>query len=379
MNSDDIRTMLFEPRRASRSGGIRDYSMNPALVYWEMTRACSLACRHCRAEAVSTPHEWELSHVESKNLLLQIAGFNKPLPHLILTGGDPLQRSDLYDLIDEAKRLQLTVSITPSATPSLAPDVLAKLKEHKIESLGLSLDGSSAARHEEIRGVDGCFDRTIRAARAASDLGLPIQVNTLVSQETVDDLPQIYEVLKTFQIMRWSLFFLISVGRGKMLQPLTPGQGEECMNWVFDLSEAAPFQIKTTEAPSFRRVALNRMKTAGRPSQEIEQSSVYRGFGIRDGHGIAFVSSQGYIYPSGFLPLIAGNVRTDHLVDIYRHSTLFCALHSSNQFKGRCGRCEYGGICGGSRARAFALTGDPLASDPFCPYEPQHELEYIPL
>ena len=379
MTSDDIRTMLFEPRPASRSCGIRDYSMNPALVYWEMTRACSLACRHCRAEAVSTPLEWELSHVESKNLLLQIAGFNKPLPHLILTGGDPLQRSDLYDLIDEARRLQLTVSITPSATPSLAPDVLAKLKEHKIESLGLSLDGSSAARHEAIRGVDGCFDWTISAARAASELGLPIQVNTLVSQETVDDLPQIYEVLKTFQIMRWSLFFLISVGRGKMLQPLTPGQGEECMNWVFDLSESAPFQIKTTEAPSFRRVALNRMKKVGRPSHEIEQSSVYRGFGIRDGHGIVFVSSQGYIYPSGFLPLIAGNVRSDHLVDIYRHSTLFCALHSSAQFKGKCGRCEYGGICGGSRARAFALTGDPLASDPFCPYEPQHELEYIHL
>ena len=190
--------MLFERRRVGHSGGVRDYSMNPALVYWEMTRACSLACRHCRAEAVSTPHEWELSHAESKSLLLQIAGFNKPLPHLILTGGDPLQRRDLYELIDEARRLQLTVSITPSATPSLTPDVLAKLKDHKIESIGLSLDGSSAARHEAIRGVDGCFDRTICAARAASDLGIPIQINTLVSQETTDDLPQIYELLKTF-------------------------------------------------------------------------------------------------------------------------------------------------------------------------------------
>jgi AdoMet-dependent heme synthase len=377
--SDDIRTMLFEPRRASRSCGIRDYSMNPALVYWEMTRACSLACRHCRAEAVSTPHERELSHIESKSLLLQIAGFNKPLPHLILTGGDPLERSDLYDLIEEARRLQLTVSITPSATANLTPNVLAKLKEHKIESIGLSLDGSNAARHEAIRGVDGCFDRTISAGRAASDLGIPIQVNTLVSQETADDLPQIYELLKTFQIMRWSLFFLISVGRGKMLEPLTPGQGEECMNWVFDLSEAAPFQIKTTEAPSFRRVALNRTKEDGRLSHEIKQSPVYGGFGIRDGNGIVFVSSQGYIYPSGFLPLIAGNVRTDHLVDIYRHSRLFCVLHSSAQFKGKCGRCEYGEICGGSRARAFALTDDPLASDPFCPYEPQHEPEYTPL
>jgi radical SAM protein len=368
--SDDSRTVLSEPHRAD-GGSMRDYSTNPALVYWEMTRACSLACRHCRAEAVSTPHEWELSHTESKSLLLQIAGFNKPLPHLILTGGDPLQRGDLYDLIDEAKRLQLMVSITPSATPSLTPDVLAKLKDHKIESIGLSLDGSNAARHEAIRGVDGCFDRTLGAARAANDLGLPIQINTLVSQETVDDLPRIYELLKTFQIMRWSLFFLISVGRGKMLQPLTPGQGEECMNRVFELSETAPFQIKTTEAPSFRRLALKRMQKAGRASSEIEQTPIYRGFGIRDGHGIVFVSNQGFIYPSGFLPLTAGNVRSDHLVDVYRHSPLFCALHSSAQFSGKCGRCEYGAICGGSRARAFALTGDPLASDPFCPYEPK--------
>jgi radical SAM protein len=355
---------------------MRDYSMNPAIVYWEMTRACSLACRHCRAEAISTPDPSELTHAESKSLLLQIAGFHRPLPHLILTGGDALQRADLYELIDEARRLGLMVSITPSATPSLTPAVLAKLKDHQIESIGLSLDGSDAARHDAIRGVAGCFDRTILAAQAAAELGLPIQINTLVSQETIDDLPRIYELLTSLKIMRWSLFFLISVGRGAMLQPLSADQGEECMNWVFDLTENAPFQIKTTEAPSYRRVALNRMKQAGRTASEIEQTSVYRGFGIRDGHGIVFVSNQGYICPSGFLPLIAGNVRHDHLVDVYRHSTLFSALHSPARFKGKCGRCEYGGICGGSRARAFAqsadpLAGDPLASDPFCPYEPQ--------
>ena len=267
MASGDIGPRFLSSAAAALKLAFATTPRTPRLVYWEMTRACSLACRHCRAEAVSTPHEWELSHAESKSLLLQIAGFNNPLPHLILTGGDPLQRGDLYELIDEAKRLQLMVSITPSATPNLTPAVLAKLKAHKIESIGLSLDGSTATRHEAIRGVDGCFDRTICAARAASDLGLPVQINTLVSQETTDDLPRIYELLKTFPIMRWSLFFLISVGRGKILQPLTPCQGEECMNWVFDLSQVAPFQIKTTEAPSFRRVALNRMKKAGKASR----------------------------------------------------------------------------------------------------------------
>jgi radical SAM protein len=350
----------------------RDYSSNPALVYWEMTRACSLACRHCRAEAISMPHEWELTFAESKSLLLQIAGFQRPLPHLILTGGDPLERADLYDIIDEARSLQLRVSITPSATPNLTTDVIEKLKDHEIEGMGLSLDGSNAARHEAVRGVEGCFERTIDAIRAASSLGLPIQINTLVSQDTLDDLPQIYELLKTLPIACWSLFFLISVGRGKVLQPLAPDEGEKCLNWIYDLSQVAPFQIKTTEAPSYRRVALARMIKEGRSAQEIKENSVRRGFEIRDGHGVVFISNQGNIYPAGFLPLNAGNVRHDHLVDVYRHSPLFRALHSPSEFRGKCGRCEYGVICGGSRARAFAFTGDPLASDPLCSYQPIH-------
>jgi len=370
MISTDIRTMVSTPREHGHSGGVRDYSKNPILVYWELTRACSLACRHCRAEAMAMPDEHELTHGESMTLLSQIAEFKEPLPHLILTGGDPLERTDIYDLIDEARRLGLTVSITPSVTPGLTFEVLEKLKAHGIDSLGLSLDGSCATRHEVVRGVRGCFDWTVRAAQNAAALGLPIQINTLVAQETLDDLPRIYELLKTLKIMRWSLFFLISVGRGKMLQPVTPEQGEQCMRWIFDLSEEAPFQIKTTEAPSYRRVALSQMKKAGKTGQEIERTSVYRGFGIRDGNGIMFVSNDGMIYPAGFLPLTAGNVRRDHLVDIYRHSPFFRALHTPNEFRGKCGVCEYRALCGGSRARAFAVTGDPLASDPFCPYEP---------
>jgi radical SAM protein len=369
--ASDVRFMAGAGASAQDTyAGKHDYSMNPALVYWEMTRACSLACRHCRAEALASPQEWELTFSEGKALLLQIAGFNRPLPHLVLTGGDPLERGDLYDLIDDARRLQLTVSITPSATPRLTSTVLLKLKEHEIGSIGLSLDGSNALRHEAVRGVEGCFDRTISAIRAAGNLGLPIQINTLVSQETVDDLPQIYELLKTLPITCWSLFSLISVGRGKLLQPLAPGQGEKYLNWVFDLSQGAPFRIKTTEAPSYRRVALDRMKSDGRTAEEIKQSSVCRGFEIRDGHGVVFISNQGNIYPAGFLPLQAGNVRRDHLVDIYRHSPLFCALHTPSEFHGKCGRCEYAEICGGSRSRAFALSGDPLSSDPLCPYEP---------
>jgi AdoMet-dependent heme synthase len=373
MPTTDIRTLhapshahSYPHPHARRTGAAYDYSRNPMLVYWEMTQACALACRHCRAEAVATAQPGELSHDESKKLLRQIASFDKPLPHLILTGGDPLQRADLFDLIDDARQLGLTVSITPSATENLTFNAIAKLKEHGVESLGLSLDGSSAARHEAVRGVAGCFDATLRAARYTAALGIPIQINTLVSEETIDDLPAIYELLKTFTVMRWSLFFLIEVGRGKVLQPISPERGEELMNWVYDVAQVAPFIIKTTEAPSYRRIALDQMRREGMAAVEIKRTSVYRGFGIRDGHGIVFVSSQGDIYPAGFLPLAAGNVRTDSLVSVYRDAPIFRALHAPDQFKGRCGRCEYRMLCGGSRARAFAATGDPLASDPFC-------------
>jgi AdoMet-dependent heme synthase len=349
----------------------RDFSRNPMLVYWEMTQACGLACKHCRAEAMATPHPLELTTTESKSFLKQLLGFGDPLPHLILTGGDPLRRSDIYSLIDYACELGLEVSITPSATPELTNDAISKLKEHGIQSLGLSLDGSCAARHDAIRGIAGTFDRTIEAARHAGAIGIPIQVNTLVSEETADDLPAIYELLRAnFPVMRWSLFFLISVGRGKALNEVSPEQGERIMDWVLDLVPNAPFAVKTTEAPSYRRIAVKKMRAAGMAAPEMKGTSVYKGFQIRDGHGIVFVSNLGDIYPSGFLPLRCGNVRKDSLVDVYRDSETFRGLHSPDQFHGKCGMCEYSHICGGSRARAFAYTGDAMGSDPFCPYQP---------
>ena len=360
--------VIPQPPSATMNSKRYDFTRNPMLVYWEMTQACMLACRHCRAEAMPSPHPLELTPIESMGLLCQIAAFGDPLPHLILTGGDPLGRKDLFRVIDDARALGLQVSITPSATPALTAEALNRLQSHGIQSLGLSLDGSSAARHDAVRAVPGCFDRTIDVAREAGRLGLPIQINTLVAQETADDLPAIYELLKTFPVMRWSLFFLISVGRGKALQEVSPARGEEIMNWVLDLVPDAPFAVKTTEAPSYRRLALNHMHASGRTASEIKSSSVYNGFQIRDGHGIVFVSNQGDIYPSGFLPLRCGNVRTGSLVEVYRQAPLFQALHSPEVFRGRCGECEFSHICGGSRARAFAHTGDALESDPLCLY-----------
>lgn len=348
----------------------RDYAKTPLNVYWEMTQACALACRHCRAEAQPDPDPLELTFEEGQAFLRQILDFGDPLPQLILTGGDPLARADLYQLIDEAHRLGIGVSITPAATPALTRDVLARLKEHHVEGLGLSLDGSTAERHDAIRGVPGTFERTMRAVRWARDLDMPLQVNTLVAAETADDLPAVYEVLKPYAVSRWSLFFLIAVGRGKVLQPLPPVEAEKLMDWIFDTSRTAPFIVATTEAPSYRRVALERLRAEGMSGDEIKRSGAYRSFGIRDGHGIVFVSHTGDICPAGFLPLAAGNVRRDRIADVYRNAPLFRSLHDVTQLEGACGICEYAALCGGSRSRAFGATGNPLATDPLCTYEP---------
>ena len=348
----------------------RNYAQTPLNVYWEMTQACALACRHCRAEAMPTPAPNELSLEEGKALLAQITGFGEPFPQLILTGGDPLLRPDLFELIDEARRLGVGVSITPAATPALTREILVKLIDHGVEGLGLSLDGSNAARHDGIRGVPGTFDRTIEAIAWATELKIPLQVNTLCAAGTADDMPAIFELLKPYGVSRWSLFFLISVGRGKVLEALPPEKAETLMAWIYETSRNSPFTVATTEAPSYRRVAIERMREDGLHGEQIKGSGVGRGFGIRDGHGIVFVSCTGDICPAGFLPLAAGNVRADSLPEVYRHSPLFEQLHDPSHFEGHCGVCEFRALCGGSRARAYSATGDPLASDPLCAYVP---------
>lgn len=369
--------MLYSRHMGSHFGNprhiARDYAQTPVNIYWEMTQACPLACRHCRASAVPDPHPDELSFEEGVQFLRQIPNFGSPMPQLILTGGDPLARKDLYELIDEAHRLGIGVSITPAASEALTRDVLVKLKEHKVEGLGLSLDGSHAGRHDSIRGIAGTFDRTMRAIRWAQELEMPLQVNTLAAAETADDIPAVYELLKPYAVARWSLFFLISVGRGKVLQALSAEEGERLMSWIHKISLSAPFIVATTEAPSYRRVALEIMRSEGLTGEQIKRTGVYRGFGIRDGHGIMFVSHTGDVCPAGFLPLAVGNVRRDQVADLYRKAPVFQQLHDPGQFEGRCGVCEYSALCGGSRARAFEATGNPLASDPFCTYVPATE------
>ncbi len=346
------------------------YDRAPMLVYWEMTRACGLACRHCRAEAIRSRRAEELDTAEGEALLDQIASFGRPYPHLVFTGGDPIRRPDLVHLVRAATARGVGSSVAPSATADLVPEILAALKDAGTQSMSLSLDGSSAARHDGFRGVPGTFETTLRAARWIRAAGLPLQVNTLVTSETVDDLPAIHVLLRELDILRWSLFFLIGVGRGAALREIAPARSERLFRWLLDLAPTSPFPIKTTEAMHYRRVALRRMLGAGLDREAIERSPIGRGFGVRDGNGIVFVAHDGTVHPSGFLPIACGNVRATALPEIYRSHELFVRLRDPRELKGKCGRCPFSAICGGSRARAYAHLGDPLESDPLCPYVP---------
>jgi radical SAM protein len=341
----------------------------PLRIYWELTRACDLACRHCRALAQREPDPDELTARESLALVDRLTGFGAPLPHLVLTGGDPLKRADLFPLIAAARARGFGVSVAPSATPLLTPSMITRLEAAGVEAISLSLDGSDAARHDAIRQVPGCFDRTITAARACALARLPFQVNTLVCQETFADLDAVRAVAAGLGAARWSLFFLVAVGRGTVLRPITAADCERLFDGLLDRMGSPGPIITTTEAPHFRRMALERARRAGRGGAPAGHRPGHAA-GIRDGNGIMFVSHAGEVRPSGFFPESAGNVRVADPVQLYRDSGLFRALRRPDLLGGRCGRCEWREACGGSRARALAATGDPLAEDPLCLYEP---------
>lgn len=350
------------------------YNLAPMIVYWELTNACGLACRHCRATAMPEPMPGELTTAEAVALLDDLLGFaapGEPLPHVVMTGGDPLRRPDLPELVAAAAARGIGVSLAPAVTPLLTRERIFWMKEVGIQAISLSLDGSTPAYHDGVRMVPGTFDATIEALDIAAEAGLPVQVNTLVTSSTAADLPAVYELLSQHTLMQWSLFFLISIGRGSELTELSPGEAERWLLWAAKVNLEAPFRVKTTEAMHFRRLMATPMLRAGKTKEEVEALPLSRSFGIRDGNGIVFVSNLGDVTPSGFLPVTVGNVKERSLVELYRDEPLMRSLRDPDQFKGRCGVCEYHDWCGGSRARAYAWTGDPLESDPLCPYVPK--------
>lgn len=372
-----------------------DFNHSPFVVIWEMTRACDLACVHCRAAAQSRRSQFELSTEDGFRLIDQIAELKPKV--FVITGGDPLKRDDLYEMISYAKFMGLDPSVTPSATPLLTPEAIAKMKQHGVARLAISLDHYRREDHDNFRRVPGSFDLTIRAIEAARDNGIPVQINSTVSKRTAADMPKMAELLSKYEnVVMWSVFFLVPTGRAKTGDMILPEEVETLFGDLYEISKRVPFNVRTTEAMHYRRYVLQQMMAArGRTTEElidpktglIDASTMFMHQrpigvqvqtgaitrapkGVNEAKGFVFISHIGDVFPSGFLPLRAGNVKKESLVDLYRTSDLFRQLRDTANLKGKCGICEFRELCGGSRSRAWSITGDAYASDPTCTYQP---------
>jgi len=357
-----------------------DFSMSPFIVIWEVTQACDLACIHCRAEARPKRDPNELTTDEGYRLIDDIKKFGSPL--LVLTGGDPLKRQDIYDLIKYSVSKEIRTTVSPSVTPLLTKKAISKFKESGISRIAISLDGSLPRIHDSFRGQKMSFGFTLKAIWECMEEKVPLQINTTVTRYNFEDLTNIAFLIRNFNVVLWSLFFLVPIGRGRREDEISPEEYETVFNMMYNLSKTAPYDIKSTEAPHYRRVVIQRTLSESRKNRQ----SVIKGRvkikwpdpigrsarGINDGNGFVFISHTGEVFPSGFLPISSGNVKRNNIVDIYRNSPIFKELRDDTRLKGKCGACEFKQICGGSRARALTITGDYMESEPNCIYMPKY-------
>lgn len=377
---------------ATRHTGERNpWELRPLLVFWETTKACGLACKHCRAEAIEEPLPGELSLEESLQLVGQVAGFGHPPPILVITGGDPLMKKGLWRIVERAAELGLRVALAPSVTSLLTRSVVKKIAEAGVQGVSISLDSPYPEIHDRIRGVPGTWRRSVEVIRMFLEEGLHVQVNTVIMRDTVEGLADMVVLLKQLGVRTWEPFYLVPVGRAWTLMDLTPNEWEDVGHFLYEASKYG-ITIRTVEGPMFRRISILRRLAEERgknPDELLKTGPLYRKLrqrlveklgppkgeplaqttGTRDGSGIVFVAHDGTVTPSGFLPLPLGNVKEKSLPQIYRDNPLLRKIRNA-EFKGRCGECEFREICGGSRARAYAYDGDPLGEDPACPYTP---------
>lgn len=362
-----------------------DFDVAPFLVIWETTQACDLACAHCRASAQPLRNPKELSTEEGQHLLRTVAGMGTPV--FILSGGDPLKRPDLCRLIRTGKEAGLRMGTIPAATAELSREWVSELKSAGLDQMALSLDFPRAELHDSFRGVPGAFAKTMQAIEWAHAEGLPLQINTTICGRSAPYFAEMADFVATLGIVFWEVFFLVPMGRGSDLGGLTAAQCEDLFAILYRVQATNPFIVKVTEAPHYRRYVAQRERGQGagvaathgphatlperlRRSEGPGHTVGLAPRGVNSGNGFAFVSHVGDVYPSGFLPIFAGNVRTSDFAEIYRTSEIFRSLRDPDRLLGRCGRCEFRLICGGSRSRAYALTGNELATDPWCAYDP---------
>jgi radical SAM protein len=380
----------MQPMHSIPARGGLNFDETPFLAIWEITQSCDLACKHCRAAAQPIAHPDELTNAEAKALIDQIADMHVPI--FVFTGGDPLKRKDVFELIRYAADKGVQVAVTPSATPLLTREALFKMKEAGLVRLGISLDGSTPEIHDAFRGLPGAWARTIQAVEWAKEAGIPVQVHSTISRHNVHDLDNLCALFEKLAIVMWNVFFLVPVGRGQLGDLLSGEEFESVFGKIYELSHRVNFQIKTTEAMHYRRYLLQhnleerkmghghphgggaaKGYEAGTPTADAQTRTVgWATRRVNDGKGFLFVSHVGNVYPSGFLPIHAGNIRETPLQEIYRNAPIFKSLRDTSKLEGKCGACEYKEICGGSRARAYAVTGDPLAQEPCCIYQPRN-------
>ena len=351
-----------------------NFNLTPMLVIWETTQACDLCCAHCRASAQPLRNPGELTTEQARALLDEVARFGHPSPLMVFTGGDPLKRPDIFELMAYSASLGLRTNISPSATPLLTPEAVHRFKDCGLARMAVSVDGPDAETHDSFRGVAGSFDRAMLALREAQSIGLETQIQTTITKRNMHKIDAMAEMVESVGGRMWSLFFLVVTGRALADDDLTPEEYEQVFESLYQVSLRASYDVKTTEAMHYRRYVAQRLKENPH-AYSSSRGMMYRTAGVSDGKGFVFVSHTGEICPSGFLPITAGNVLHDSLVEVYRNSSLFRSLRDMDLREGKCGRCEYVNICGGSRSRAYALTGDYLAEDPRCTYQPTRQKE----
>lgn len=353
-----------------------DFNQQPFIVIWETTQACDLACVHCRACAQPLRSAFELSTAEAKKLIDEVAALETPV--FVLTGGDPLKRPDIFDLVEYAAKQGVRISLTPSATPLLTRDAIVRLKQCGLARLAISLDGPTADIHDAFRRVPGSYEWTLQAVRWAREIDLPVQINTTITRHNLQFLDSMISLLEGLDIVLWSVFFLVPTGRGSEINLISAEEFEQVFEKLYATSMRVKFDIKSTEAQHYRRFVHQRRTEEKRkghaPTAMLGTTPDGIGRaprGINDGKGFVFISHRGDVFPSGFLPVSAGNVRRESLAKLYRESPLFISLRETKNLQGKCGACEFREICGGSRARAYAVSGNLFAEEPCCVWQPK--------
>ena len=339
------------------------------LVAWETTRSCNLSCLHCRAAANCGPYDGELDTAASLTLLDQIAEVGKPI--VILTGGEPLLRDDIFELASYGTQKGLKMVMAPNGT-LITPANARQMADSGIERISISLDGATQESHDKFRGVEGAYEGALRGARLAQEAGVDFQINTTITDRNLKEIPAIMDMAEKIGAVAHHIFLLVPTGRGKDMadQAISAEAYEETLNWFYDRKKVTGLQLKATCAPQYYRILRQRAKQ-DKISVTFEShglDAVTRG--CLGGTSFCFISHVGVVQPCGFLETNCGDVTKDSFQHIWANSPTFTALRDFNNLKGKCGRCEYKHVCGGCRARAFEATGDYLAEEPLCAYDP---------